>query len=131
MIFLAKHIILFICLISSVVSRGQIVINEFLASNQNLIIDSLGSSSDWIELYNKSDEVVNLEGWYLSDKKDDLSRWKFPKTEILADSFLLIFASGEDTFDGYFYHSNFKLSADGESIILSNDQNEIVDSVSF
>lgn len=45
----------------------QILINEFLASNQTINADEDGDFEDWIELYNNGDEAVNLEGFGLSD----------------------------------------------------------------
>ncbi len=47
-----------------------VVISEFLADNDNGLLDADGDSSDWIELHNASDAAVNLDGWYLTDDPD-------------------------------------------------------------
>ena len=35
-----------------------LVINEFMASNQGTVTDGTGSYSDWLELYNPTDQTV-------------------------------------------------------------------------
>jgi len=46
---------------------GDVVINKFLASNQNGLLDEDEESNDWIELKNIGSKAVNLSGWSLSD----------------------------------------------------------------
>ncbi|HET6559779.1 MAG TPA: hypothetical protein VFG54_20805, partial [Prolixibacteraceae bacterium] len=44
-------------------AQGQVVINEFMASNTGTIQDpDYGASADWIELYNAGANAVNLNG---------------------------------------------------------------------
>jgi len=69
-----------------------------------------GQSSDWIEIYNPAETTVNLEGWFLTDDADNLTKWEFPSVEIPARGFLLVFASGEDRSD--------RLSGAGEFLAL-------------
>ncbi|MEZ5083038.1 MAG: CotH kinase family protein [Bacteroidales bacterium] len=75
---------------------GQIVINEICPRNASVISDDDKEPSDWIELYNASDESVNLVNYYLSDNLSNPEKWKFPEVILPPDSFLLIFASGND-----------------------------------
>ena len=102
----------------------QIIINEFVASNKNSLLDGNGNSSDWIELYNKSITAVSLAGWYLTDDENNLMKWPFPQTTILtAGEYLILFASGQQTNDyidslGYM-HTNFSLAASGEFLGVS------------
>jgi regulation of enolase protein 1 (concanavalin A-like superfamily) len=101
------------------------VINEFMASNSGVavpglgqIVDEDGDSSDWIEIYNPTDEAVDLSRWCLTDDADDPTRWRFPAGTLLGpDRYLLIFASGKDRY-GHELHTNFKLSAAGEYLAL-------------
>ena len=108
---------------------GSVVISEFMASNDNTILDGDGESSDWIELYNPTASPVNLDGWFLTDKDDNLDKWEIPNVTLAAsgdpsgNDYLLIFASGQDDddypyFDGQHYHTNFELSKSGESVLL-------------
>ncbi|MHC4640508.1 MAG: FN3 associated domain-containing protein, partial [Planctomycetota bacterium] len=119
--------------------ESHIVINEFMASNINTRLDGDGQSSDWIEIYNPSDTVVNLDGWYLTDYKPNLTKWQFPDgLEVKAGEFLLVFAS-EKTYELYpnnypyldssgYYHTNFNLDKEpGEYLALvAPDGNTII-----
>jgi len=109
---------------------AQVVINEVCSANKTVIEDEYGESSDWIELYNTGDEQLDLEGWTLSDKLDENDKWQFPNISIQARSFLLVFASGLDLLDVN-PHTNFKLSADGEILTLSNPQGDLIDQVNI
>jgi len=74
----------------------SVVINEFLASNGNILADEDGDYEDWIELYNPTAEPINLDGYTLTDKPDNPSKWTFPAVTIQPKGFLLIWASGKD-----------------------------------
>ncbi len=74
-----------------------IVINEFMSSNYSVLKDEDGTTSDWIELYNKSEDTLNLDGYYLSDDKLNLSKWQFVNTTFIEPgNFLTVFASGKN-----------------------------------
>lgn len=105
---------------------SQIILNEFVASNSSGgYYDSFtGSYPDWIELYNASDSLVILDGYFLSDDPDDRDKWKIPVgTAIKAGGFALFLADDLDTLN----HTNFKLSADGEAIVLSDANKALLD----
>lgn len=108
---------------------AQVLINELCASNNAIIEDEFGDYSDWVELYNAGETAVNLEGYYLSDDPADPTKWSFPAVVIEPDRWLLIFASDRDLV-GTNLHTNFKLSAAGENVILSTSTG-IVDAVNF
>ncbi len=124
-----KHVIFTsLVLLCATFLCAQIVINEASSSNQNTILDGFGDSPDWIELYNTSDELVNLQGWHLSDNENQLSKWQMSDVNIGAKEYLLIFASGNDLLLNY-PHTNFKLSKEGEVLTLSNPDLEIIDQI--
>ena len=56
----------------------DVVVNEFAAINDTILLDSDGEASDWIELHNVSDLVVSLTGWGLSDDAALPFKWVFP-----------------------------------------------------
>lgn len=117
---------LILLFISTADIKSQILLNEFVASNSTGgYFDAYSRDNpDWIEIYNASDSLVNLEGYYLSDDPENRDKWKIPEgTTIPADGFALFLADGLDTLN----HTNFKLSADGEAIVLSNASKEILD----
>ena len=98
----------------------HIVINEFMADNESTVQDEDGDFSDWIELYNPEPTTINLNGYHLTDDKKSLQKWTFPDIEIGPNEFLIIFASGKDKHTESDIHTNFKISDDGENLILSN-----------
>ena len=49
-------------------AKGQVVINEFLASNKTINQDpDFYEYADWIELYNAGVSNINLNGYYVTD----------------------------------------------------------------
>lgn len=85
---------------------------------------------DWIELYNNNNYSVDLSGFYLTDDATNLVKWQIPSnTSTEANGFLIIWAD-EDLTEGPM-HADFKLSASGETVILSDVANSIVDANRF
>lgn len=91
-------------------------INEFVASNQSGLVDNTGELEDWVELHNTSAGDVDLTGWTLTAGTDVFT---FADTTILAGDYLVVVASGDQTRSiAGEPHAPFKLSADGESLVL-------------
>src|SRR5262245_26899722 len=76
------------------VLAAQFLISEFMASNTVGILDQDGHLHDWIEVQNVGDSAGNLQGYYLTDNRNDLQNWDFPSTPIAAGGFVRVFASG-------------------------------------
>ena len=96
-----------------------VVISEFMADNESTLADDDGVYSDWIELHNAGPETVNLNGWSLTDDDGELGKWKLPNTSIAANSYLVVFASGNDrSIAGEELHTNFKLNKNGDYLGL-------------
>ncbi|MBA3901113.1 MAG: CotH kinase family protein, partial [Bacteroidetes bacterium] len=120
-------VLLFCC--STFPIFGQVVINEISNANVKNLMDEANEYEDWIEFYNASNVPVSLNGYFLSDNAKKPLKWAFPNIQISAKSFLVVFASGKDTVIGDFIHTNFKISSEGEEIILSNDQQLVIGQV--
>lgn len=109
---------------------GVLVINEIMASNATTVVDEDGDYEDWIELYNKGEEVVNLEGCGLSDDYGNPFRWVFPSKNISPGEFLVIWASGKERDDPLNpLHTNFRISKDGEEVLLTAPGGERLDEI--
>ncbi len=74
----------------------SIIINEVQSTNANTIFDEDNESSDWIELFNNGNSDINLNGYSISDDKNNLNKWIFPNITIKSNSYLLLFASDKD-----------------------------------
>lgn len=96
-----------------------LLINEVLASNKNGIKDESNSYEDWIELYNESNDDLNINELYITDKKDNPYKHEIQLSDdILISNDHLVLWADDDEDDGE-YHLNFKLSKDGECIYLN------------
>ena len=79
--------------------------------------------------------MLNLAGYYLSDREDNLTKWEFPSTNagittITPGGHMVVWLDN-DTEQGE-DHANFKLSPDGEGIYLTApDGITIIDSIVF
>jgi len=103
----------------------NLCINEFMSWNESFITDEDGDYSDWIEIYNRGTEPLNLYGCCLSDDEDYLNEWEFPPYVLNSNSYLLIFASGKDRTNSEF-HTNFKIKSEGEPLFLSTRSGDII-----
>lgn len=55
-------------------------INEVGAGN-DIYINDYGKKSDWVELYNTTDQDISLEGLYLSDKRNKPQKYQITREE--------------------------------------------------
>ena len=68
-------LLLFLLLpVLAIKAETKVLINEFLSINNGIIQDEDGENSDWIELYNAGEELVNLENWSLTDDSTNLQK---------------------------------------------------------
>jgi hypothetical protein len=98
---------------------GDVRINEILLKNDYSLIDQDGDRSEWVELYNASQQAVSLTGYALSDKEDDPLKWRLPNTELGAGQYLIVFLSGKNKTEGEL-HANFSLGDGDSKLLLSN-----------
>jgi len=110
--------------------KASIVINEVLPKNTMYGSDQDGQFDDWIELYNLSSQNLDISGYYLTDSKKELTKWKFPDGTILKMNDYLIVWADKDTLQAGL-HTNFKLSAAGENVVLLTPAQEVIDEVKF
>ncbi len=109
---------------------GLVTINEFLAANDSDTPDQNGEYDDWIELYNGSGTTVDLAGYYLTDDENEPDQWAFPVGTVMEPGeYLMIWADNDEEQDGL--HTGFKLSATGETILLSSPTLAAVSRVDF
>ncbi|MCF6357889.1 MAG: CotH kinase family protein, partial [Draconibacterium sp.] len=67
-----------------------------MSSNRDVLYDEDGDTPDWIEIFNYSNNPINLSEYYLSDDSSELLKWQLPDFELPSNSPFLIFASGKD-----------------------------------
>lgn len=107
-----------------------IVINELLPKNSQFGSDQDGEFDDWIELYNPADEDQDISGYYLSDSKKNPTKWQIPDGTIIEKmGYLIVWCDGDSTQTGL--HTNYKLSADGENVVLLDADKQVVEIVEY
>ncbi|RKU17431.1 hypothetical protein C6501_04085 [Candidatus Poribacteria bacterium] len=114
--------------------KVTVVINELMAVNTDSIVDPQGDHEDWLELHNITDEPVLLTGMYLTDKIDNPKKWKFPENTTIPPRGYLIVWLDEDGKAPKGLHANFKLSANGETVMLVDTDtrgNPVIDTITF
>ena len=97
------------------VETMSIRINEVMDDNDNSLIDEFGDRPSWVEIYNDSDEDVDMEGLFLSDKPDDPFKFRLKEGTLPAHGYKVIYLSGKDVGD----HASFKLGK-GETLYLTD-----------
>lgn len=118
----------FVCLMTyNLLFSQQLVINEFMSKNNSTLEDEFGDYSDWIEIFNPTQDTIHLLNWHLSDDEDELNKWTFPNLIIESGGFVLVFASGKNIYTPNGVHTNFKIGASGEALFLCNSSGQIVD----
>ncbi len=111
-------------------AAGDLVINELVADNETIQADPDGEFDDWIELYNNSNQSIDISGWYLTDNSNNLAKWQFPSGSVIdPGEYLIIWADDDLMQDGL--HASFKLSNNGEECLLVDQGLNIIDAVVF
>lgn len=130
-----KQLIILGLMLLPFLGKTQLQLNELLASNNTNQMDEFFEYDDWIEIYNAGG-IVNLAGYYLSDDPLNLTKHLIPATNpgattILPGSFIVFFADKDNLTQGEL-HTNFTLSSNGETVILTApDGVTIVDQVTY
>jgi hypothetical protein len=103
---------------------AQLVINEVLGNSPTLTTD-LGNLSDWMEVYNPSDQPFEIKAneWFVSDNLSELEQFELPARVIPARGYLLIFCDDSNRVTSQI-HTNFKISSTGDMLTLSKKQGE-------
>jgi CotH kinase protein/Lamin Tail Domain len=100
-------------------AQDLLLISEFMAVNDNGLDDEDRDEADWIEIHNAGTSAVDLDGWFLTDKADNLTKWQFPAVTLGPDAYLVVFASEKNRRDPTRpLHTNFKLNGHGEYLGL-------------
>ena len=117
---------------SIMVTGGALIINEVMADAMTGLRDEDDELSDWVEIYNTTASAVSLDNYALSDNEGRPLKWRFPKgVKIPGYGYYVVFCSGKDKVekDSGVPHTNFRISAERETIILSDSQGHVVDRV--
>lgn len=113
-------------------SAGNLVITEFMADPAKVS----DASGEWIEFYNTSDHVINMNGCHIKDggSKNHTINNKSPLL-ILPGSFLLFALKADSSMNGglhpHYLYSGFSLPNTSGKIILTDSLGSTIDSISY
>jgi len=100
-----------------------------------------GDLGSWIELYNRTEQAVDLSGFSITDNVRKPRKWVFPDgTSIAAKGYLVLQLEGSLPREGLtekditpeqrLYQLNFDIAAAGETVYLFDASGELIDRVS-
>lgn len=104
-----------------------VVINELMPSNNNYLTDNYGDYDDWLELFNPNPYSVNLSDCSL---KLGTNQWTIPNGTVIEPNGYLLFWMDNEEYQGK-DHASFKLPNSGNSIILSDPNDGLIDFVNY
>ena len=109
------------CLVAA--GSTPVVINEISASN-SVFVNDYFKKNDWIELYNTTDQEIDVAGMFLSDNPDNPYKYEITPNDVAestiipAHGYLVVWADKLAPLKQL--HASFKLgNADGECVILT------------
>lgn len=116
------------------VEANTLRLSEVMAAPRSGLRDEDGELQDWIEIYNAGSERIYLKNYALSDNEDNLFKWFFPENAYIEPGqYYIVFCSGKDR-DGAqtgYPHTNFGLSAEGETVTIANAMGQLIDRVQY
>ena len=115
---------------------SQVVINEYSCANSSAagLSDSFGEREDWVELFNTTGAAIDLNGYHLSDKSGNITKFQIPSSIIIpAGGYVMVFGSGRALVaGGSEIHTSFKWTQTRfEKIILSDGLANVLDSLTI
>lgn len=110
---------------------GEVLINEACAKNTTIPAAD-GNCYDFVELYNQTENDIDISGYGLTDDDTKPFRFTFPEGSVIKakDKVVVYLNSKEFTLEGE-YTGSFGLSTDGETVSLYSPDGNIVDQITF
>ncbi len=120
---------------ATMVTDGALIINEICPDPLTGYRDADGELCDWVELYNTTGQPVSLANYALSNKENKPLKWRFPEGAYVAPyGYYIVYCSGKDvpvTSVTDVPHANFRISAEHDTIVLSDSRGRLVDRVTL
>ena len=107
-------------------SEAQVVINEFMQSNIDCIMDDLNDFPDsWVELYNAGSAPVDMSEFSIGTSIKANKAYKLPKQTLNANDYVLVYCDKEEKS----WHTSFRLESGKDCAIYLFRGSEIEDSI--
>ena len=108
----------------------ELCINEFMAANATTVQDDTGAYVDWVELFNLTDEDVELAGFTISDDLDNPDKHVLAAPLVVpAHGHLLLWADGLTDLGPE--HLGFQLAREGEELGLYDPDGTVLNHLEY
>jgi len=112
----------------------ELIINELLSSNQKSNFDGFGEYDDWIEIYNPTDSIININGMFISDDLSDPTKHclvskNIKWLEINPTSYFLLWMDSDPEQGSR--HVSFKLKKEKGGVYLFSKDTVLIDSITY
>ena len=109
-------------------TAGALVLHEILADNRSAF-EVNGTFPDYIELRNNTASPISLAGKSLTDDPLRPARFTFPAgASIPANGYVIVYCDDDIAAQGF--HTGFKLSAEGQTILL-HEGPTVIDAITY
>ena len=112
-------------------TEPALVINEIMPANIDMFMDPSYNYGSWIELFNGTDNDINLAGYYLSDDLSNPTLCPLGNTSriVKAGGFLTLWFGHKD--DYCLQQLEYSLDSDGGDIILFDNNGRAISAVEY
>lgn len=112
-------------------NESALVINEVMTANIDMFLDPSFNYGNWIELYNTSNEDINISGWYLSNDATNLRQCPLGNASriVKAHGYLTLWFGHLDDYCPL--QVDFDLEYENGTVILSDANGKIISQVSY
>lgn len=100
-----------------------IMVNEVCAKNA-MYVNDYGKKADWVELYNTTDNDIDIAGLYLTDNPEKPMKYQIPvdseklNTIIPAHGYKIVWTDKQESLSDQL-HADFKLDADSGMVMIT------------
>lgn len=118
-------------------SKYPVRINEISAAN-SVYVNEYFKRNDWIELYNNTDDEIDVAGMYISDNLNKPQKYQIPAASAVEANYstlieprghLVIWCDKLDPLSQL--HASFKLNAESGSVLLSSQDMSWCDTLTY
>lgn len=118
--------------ITEIHTQGPVRLSEVMTGNRNSYVAEDGSTPDWIEVENVGDAEVDLAGYALAKSANAVNVFTFPAQKLSPGERVLVLADSRLRQDaGAALHAPFRLSAQGDTLLLFNPSGTAIDTVNI